>query len=80
MQTFASIWFIWLIAILACFAYAMIKDWQIFLSIVRDDRETFNSTIYRRMWKYGLGLTLAVIFLVMLIASGIANLIVLITD
>ena len=76
METLASSWYIWLIGMFVCYGYAMVKDMQIFVSILRDNRDTFELSIYRRIRDYGVALGLSIFFLILLIVSGITNLII----
>ena len=80
MELFANIWYIWLLAWIICFGFAIFKDFQIINSILKDDHFSFELTIYRRIKNYGISLVLSLVFLALLIISGIANLILWLVD
>jgi len=80
MEVLADLWMIWLLATLAAILYCTVMYAKIVLSIIRDDEQTFDMKIYRRLWDYGIGFVLIFVFFIMLIISAIANLVVFVTD
>ncbi len=79
METMANIWLIWLLGVLVAIVYSGVMYSRIFLSIIKDNNTAFDLKIYRRLWDYGIGIALVFIFGVLLIISGIANIIAAIT-
>jgi len=80
MEVLADLWMIWLLATLAAILYCTVMYAKLVLSIIRDDEQTFDMKIYRRLWDYGIGFVLIFVFFIMLIISAIANLVVFVTD
>ena len=80
MEIMAGLWLVWLLATLGAILYCTVMYTKIVLSIIRDDEQTFNMKIYRRLWDYGIGFVLIFVFFILLIISAIANLVVFITD
>lgn len=80
METMADLWIIWLLGFLVAILYCVLMYAKIFLSIIRDDDQAFDLGIYRRLWDYGIGFILVFVFFVLLIISGIANIVVAVTD
>ena len=80
METMADLWIIWLIGFFCAILYCILMYLKIFLSILRDDNQTFDLGIYRRLWDYGIGFILIFVFLILLIISGIGNIVITVTD
>lgn len=76
MAMFAGTWYIWFAGMLLAYVYVLVKNIQIFVSILNDDRETFEFSIYGRIRDYGLAIALSLVFLVLLIISGITELVI----
>lgn len=76
MAMFEGTWYIWFAGMLLSYVYVLVKNIQIFVSILNDDRETFEFSIYGRIRDYGLAIALSLVFLVLLIISGITELVI----